>query len=228
MKVLFLILYMIYLSGCSTTHNKISSICDEDRTILDGVCVKKEIADYVSCVRAQGATLVSDTSSELSADAGYFGVKASAASEVSDRLERQYVTSDQAMINIINNCNRLSGISPKIPVKKSPIYPNEEKENRGLSGHYTYGNGVGRAKVEQEGENIHMYLTYTPEGKGPHFEVKGTLKGNVIEGEWYSIFADRGWYYFYSEVSETGRSIDFAGSDDPIGVSFNRVRLMKR
>ena len=93
-----------------------------------------------------------------------------------------------------------------------------------LSGDYTYlGNGT--AKVEQHGEDVHMFLTWTPSGAGPHYEVKGTLSGNIIDGWWCSLNAKTNWYHFRAEVSPSGTTIDFSKTEDPIGSQINKVKL---
>ncbi len=116
-----LTLVLIFLSACSTKQNVVSNSCAEGRTILDGVCVREEVADYVSCVRAQGAQLKGVNSQSLSADVGYFAVNASIARDVSEKLEKKYNTSDKAMMTIIEQCNRLAGISS--PVTKPETKP---------------------------------------------------------------------------------------------------------
>ncbi len=73
------------------------------------------VADYVACVRAQGAQLGSERSNRLSADVGAVGVRAGGAYEVSDALNKQYATSDANVGEIIRTCNKLAGISGEGP-----------------------------------------------------------------------------------------------------------------
>ena len=95
-----------------------------------------------------------------------------------------------------------------------------------LSGDYSY-LGSGTAKVEQHGEDVHMFLTWTPQGAGPHYEVKGKLSGNIIEGQWHPLNAKTNWYHFQAEVSPSGNTIDFSKTEDPIGSEMNTVKLSK-
>ena len=96
-----------------------------------------------------------------------------------------------------------------------------------VTGEYRYlGDGV--ATVTQDGDKIHILLTWTPAGRGPHYEVNAILKGSTIEGRWYSHYANKGWYYFNGEVSPSGSMIDFAKTEDPIESNMNRVRLIKK
>lgn len=81
-----------------------SSACATNRTEVDGVCVSDEVADYISCVRAQGAQLARDRRQSLSAAAGYEGTKAQDAGEVRDALEKRYSTSDSNTLEIIRTC----------------------------------------------------------------------------------------------------------------------------
>lgn len=92
--------------GPGSPQTGMSLTCGPNRTPLDGVCVREEVADYVACVRAQGAQVGAGSSQSLSAEAGAFGVKAGAAYEVSDQLQKKYAASDQVMLSIIEACNK--------------------------------------------------------------------------------------------------------------------------
>lgn len=81
--------------------------CAVGRVALDGVCVSEAVADYVACVRAQGAKLDADTSKRLSADAGYMSAKTDVALELSDKLQKEYATSDANVLEVIRGCNAL-------------------------------------------------------------------------------------------------------------------------
>ena len=91
--------------SCGPALNQVSVTCPPGRTYLDGVCVSEPVADYVACVRAQGAQLGNEKSQKLSAEAGSLGVKAGGAAEVSESLQKKYSASDQAMLAIIQACN---------------------------------------------------------------------------------------------------------------------------
>jgi hypothetical protein len=68
--------------------------------------VSQQIADYVGCVRATGASVASDSAKSLSAAAGVAGVTASTQGEVKDKLEKRYATvSDQNVLEIVRDCN---------------------------------------------------------------------------------------------------------------------------
>ena len=97
----------------------------------------------------------------------------------------------------------------------------EKLQQRNLSGEYTYQvtgyRGLGVAKVEQQGNQIRMFLTWTPAGQAPHYEVKGKLVGNTIDGKWYSHHAKKGWYNFHDllplgVVDPDEASIRYAGA----------------
>lgn len=91
--------------GCGPKLNSMSITCPEKRTLLDGVCVSEAIADYVACVRAQGATLGAARSQQLSADVEAYGIKAGGTADLSETLERKYSVSDAAMLEIVRRCN---------------------------------------------------------------------------------------------------------------------------
>lgn len=100
--------------------NQTSVTCPAGRTLLDGVCVSEPVADYVACVRAQGATLGGSKREQISADVGTVGVHAGGAAELSETLEKKYATSDNAMLEIVRKCSasveptaRASAATPK-------------------------------------------------------------------------------------------------------------------
>lgn len=94
-----------------------------------------------------------------------------------------------------------------------------------LTGNYTY-SGKGLVRVEQSGSDVHIYMTWTPRGKGPHYEVKGILVGNTIKGKWYSHISRQGWYDFTGVVSPSGKMIDLSQTQDPIRSNLNKLVLI--
>jgi hypothetical protein len=93
-------------SSCGGALPGVRSDCPAGQTTLDGTCVTQQIADYVGCVRATGATVASDSAKSLSAAAGLAGVTASTQGEVKDKLEKRYGTvSDQNALEIVRDCN---------------------------------------------------------------------------------------------------------------------------
>lgn len=105
------------------------------------------------------------------------------------------------------------------------IQPQTDSFCCNLTGHYTYSE-KGLVRIVQTGSNIHIYLTWSPSGKGPHYEVKGKLVGNTITGKWYSHINRRGWYDFTGIVSPSGKLIDLSQTQDPIGTNINKVVLI--
>lgn len=77
------------------------------RTAVDGVCVAEQVADYIACVRAQGARLDAATSQRLLANTGHVGPGASTVADVSERLQKFYTTSDSNVLEIIKWCDSL-------------------------------------------------------------------------------------------------------------------------
>lgn len=91
--------------GATQGLNQTSITCPAGRTLLDGVCVSESVADYVACVRAQGAQLGGDKSQKISADVGTLGAHASGAAEVRESLEKKYAVSDAATLEVIKSCS---------------------------------------------------------------------------------------------------------------------------
>jgi hypothetical protein len=95
-----------------------------------------------------------------------------------------------------------------------------------IAGDYSY-LGKGKATFTQTGDQIHGFSTWPPSGAGPHYEFKGRLVGNTITGEWYSIYAQKGWFRWAGQVMPNG-DLDFAQSDDPIRSNINKYYLTKQ
>jgi hypothetical protein len=100
-------LVIAYFVASCAAGNAATSPCGAARTMLDGVCVSEQVADYVACVRAQGAKLGEERSRKLSAEAGIAGTRAAIASDVGEHLERQYATSDANTLEIIRTCGSM-------------------------------------------------------------------------------------------------------------------------
>lgn len=98
-------LFLVGCGGATGDLNRTSITCPTGRTLLDGVCVNEAIADYVACVRAQGAHLGGEKAQRISAEAGTIGVRAGGSAEVVESLEKKYAASDQAILAIIQTCN---------------------------------------------------------------------------------------------------------------------------
>jgi hypothetical protein len=99
-----LVFLAIVVAGCAEAP---VPECGAGRTMVDGICVSQSIADYVACVRAQGAKLGQERSQKLSADVGYAALHAAAASDASEKLEKTYAASDANTLEIIRSCNAL-------------------------------------------------------------------------------------------------------------------------
>ncbi len=95
-----------------------------------------------------------------------------------------------------------------------------------LSGEYVY-QGRGTATVSQIGDEVHIFFTWTPQGVGPHYEARGKLAGDTITGEWYSLYAQKGWFRLVGQVSPNG-DIDLAQSDDPINANIRKTVLTRK
>jgi hypothetical protein len=104
--------------GCRGVRSQLE--CPANRTELDGVCVSESVADYVSCVRAQGAQLNQSDANKLSAEAGYAGTRASMATEVSASLEKKYAASDANTLEIIRACTSIHASTSAAPEPSEP------------------------------------------------------------------------------------------------------------
>jgi hypothetical protein len=93
------------LSGCTIMPTEDHLPCGKGLTRLDGTCVSQEIANYVSCVRAQASQFGSEKNRILAAEVGTIGTQASGASDFSDRIYRSFGTSDKVIMVIIKHCN---------------------------------------------------------------------------------------------------------------------------
>jgi hypothetical protein len=117
---------IVGLCGCGGAQQPQPPVsrCGVDRTELDGVCVSNQVADYVSCVRAQGAELGSEQSKKLVADASFVGVGAGGAAEAKETLEKKYTAaSDANALEILRACGSLRGSAPAAGAAEAKTIP---------------------------------------------------------------------------------------------------------
>lgn len=96
---------------------------------------------------------------------------------------------------------------------------------RDLRGEYAY-LGRGIATLMQNGNDIVVRSTWTPMGAGPHGEMRGKLVGDTIEGHWYALHINKGWYRWVAQVRPNG-DLDFSQSDDPINQNVKSVVMTR-
>lgn len=94
-----------------------------------------------------------------------------------------------------------------------------------LRGQYRY-MGQGSATLTQNGNAVRVLATWAPQGRGPHYEMRGQLHGNTIFGHWYALAQRRGWYRWVATIRPNG-DIDFVHSEDPIRANFRSVVLTR-
>lgn len=159
------------LSSCGGALTARPPACGPGRTELDGVCVSEKIADYVSCVRAQGAQLGQDRSKKLAAEAGYLGVKAAAASDVSDKLEKKYSVSSEAELQIVQACSAAAGLAaPPSALQQRPASgpivpppaPLAQAHERGLLAGWSFDETDGDTAYNTVSDGERLDLTLDP------------------------------------------------------------------
>lgn len=97
---------------------------------------------------------------------------------------------------------------------------------RNIAGQYGY-LGQGVATITQTGDRIHMYATWPPSGQGPHYEIKARIAGDTITGEWYSLYAKKGWFKYMATVLPNG-DIEQSQSEDPINSNIRKAVLTRK
>ena len=103
---------LLLLAACGGGNAASRPDCSPGQTVLDGTCVSQQVADYVGCVRATGATVSNEDQRSLSAAAGFAGVRASTQGEVRDKLEKKYASvSDANALEIIHACDKRTAAS---------------------------------------------------------------------------------------------------------------------
>jgi hypothetical protein len=170
--------------------NQTSITCPAGRTLLDGVCVAEGVADYVACVRAQGAQLGGTKHQQLSAEVGTVGIRAGGAAEVSESLEKKYATSDAAMMEIVRRCS--ASVAPPPAVVVSPpmpgAAPNVGPAGSGdVSGQWSttvawdQGRQRAPATVTFTQKGTHVVGTFYLPNEG---RIEGDLTGRELRGTW--------------------------------------------
>lgn len=81
--------------------------CPVARTHVDGICVSERVADYVACVRAQGASLSETDRKRLSLEATYVGATVGAAAASEETANKEYAVADPIVFEIVRSCKRL-------------------------------------------------------------------------------------------------------------------------
>lgn len=120
----------------------------------------------------------------------------------------------------------LTGGNAGLTVDGVAVEPAPGASTPNLSGEYVY-LGKGVATISQSGNEIHVFATWTPLGKGPHYEIKGTLAGDTITGQWYSLYAKKGWYRFVGKVLPNG-DIECSQSEDPINANIRATVFQRK
>lgn len=182
--------------GCGATGpalNQTSVTCPAGRTLLDGVCVAEGVADYVACVRAQGAQLGGSKHQQLSAEVGTVGIRAGGAAEVSESLEKKYAASDAAMMEIVRRCS--ASVAPTNTPAASPSAqaPNVASvEQRAASGGDVSGQWTTTVAWDQGRQRAPATVTFTQRGThvvGTFYlpnegRIEGDLTGRELRGTW--------------------------------------------
>jgi hypothetical protein len=110
MREALLLVSTVVLGACASAT---TPSCPQGQSQLDGTCVNQPVADYVSCVRARGASIDHERADKLSAEAGYAGARAATAAEANEKLERKFgATSDDNETQILRDCYALVGGAP--------------------------------------------------------------------------------------------------------------------
>jgi len=159
----------VVLAGCAGNLPAVARECPVGRTLLDGVCVSEPVADYVSCVRAQGAQLDSEQQRRLSAEAGYLGVKAAGTADLSDSLQKRYSASDEAMLEIIKSCKDSRTAAGTSALSVAGEWSTRWEDPAGEQ--------LANIHFAQSGNSI--LGTYGVAG-----QYQGTLEGRVLTGVW--------------------------------------------
>lgn len=164
--------------------NQTSVTCPTGRTLLDGVCVNEGVADYVACVRAQGASLGGSKRQQLSADVGTVGLRAGGAAEASETMERRYAASDATTLEIVRRC------ASAAPGATAGSTSNGVSDTASIAGSW----GKGGAIIEGTGATFVVKLPNS--GRGPFngkftgprkvdvtfYDDPGCCTGTVVDG----------------------------------------------
>jgi hypothetical protein len=206
-----LVLSLVLVSGCGAGLNQTSVTCPKGRTLLDGVCVTEGVADYVACVRAQGASLDAARSESISAEAGYLGTRIGAARDLSEILEKKYSVSDQAMMEIIRLCNTSAAPPEQIAIN--------------IDGNWTtqYGTQTGMREATIQFRQNGATVTAI-DSAGASYE--GQLNGRKVSGMW-SLGEQLGRFeYIFSDDGQSfvGR---WGNGNDPMNYSQSGKRLQE-
>jgi len=147
------------------------------------------VADYVACVRAQGAQLGGTKSEQISAEAGYLGARAAGASEVRESLEKRYSASDAAMLEIIRGCNANVHAAPHNAVTSQPSgrLPESVSPRAPLTGDWEF---VCTGIIPERDVHHLQQDGAVVVGTSPRFasyRAEGTVSGRTVNGRWTNV-----------------------------------------
>lgn len=101
----------LLLVGCVGQSTSTGRTCTAGMVDVDNVCVSQRVANYVACVRAQGASLGQDRGTKLGIDVGVQAAKAGGVAELKDSLEKKYSVSEASELEIVRTCGNVSGVA---------------------------------------------------------------------------------------------------------------------
>jgi hypothetical protein len=160
---------LLVLTGCGGGLAGVPGTCAPGQAMLDGTCVSQQIADYVGCVRATGATVASDSAKSLSAAAGVAGLTASTKGEVKDSLEKKYAPlSDQNALEVVRTCDTKTAprSDGEAHQAQSPSgnadLPTTSETPTSPAGSWHVPGGSAGATVVQEGSHLSVYVQGAP------------------------------------------------------------------
>lgn len=245
---IIILLFSLFVTSCATNSRvEQDKHCEKGLTNFSGKCVVSEVANYATCIRDLGPTLGSRKNEKISSDVGYFSGKSKTAKELSEKLARIYAASDSSMYGVVKQCDvkfrwslkKSESVTASKPVQvKEQLTKQEVIAKKAammkpiifviklIRGQYSYPDGS--AEIIQDGNKIEMFITLDDRDDGPHYEVKGKVVKNTIQGEWFSNIDKKGGFNFSGEISSSMRIIDLSKTDDPIGSGINQIRLVKR
>jgi len=204
---IIVLLAMVFLTACSGVQTKLVNECSSGRTLLDGVCVREVVADYVGCVKAMSVAWGVDKSKLLATEVGFVGTKASGATEVREKLRSSYSSSNNEMMVIINQCNNiafpLSSNATKISQINDPVSTQKNKQNALQDISQVIGTWFG--PVTEKGRSYYSMKINIESLEMGKYSGKNVYSGGLNCGSVLTFWKRRGGVYVFGERIKEGR-----------------------
>ncbi len=202
-KNIIVLLAVVVFTACSGVPTKLANECPSGRTLLDGVCVREDVADYVGCVKAMSVAWGVEKSKLRSTEVGYIGMKAPGGMEVREKLRSNYSSSNNEMGVIIKQCNNIAFALDANPTNTSQQMSAQKNKQNSLPNTQVIGSWSG--PVIEQGRSYYSMNLKIERLETGEYSGKNVYSGGLNCGSLLSFWQKRGKTLIFGETIHKGR-----------------------